>query len=223
MRVFVPVYRGGKCIELFKTLFKKYWSGQELVIVPNNTDKYWSNDLIPFFNEIKDEYFGLFLEDCIPVRPVETSVIADCEKMMAHCEKIELSGAFFTREDLVRAETTEHAEFFEVSQTDDYRATLHPCIWKREYFLNLLKPWMTCWDFEVKNAARTKHDGKRVLAVRPYPVGMVNYMSGGKVDKKCFNAFSPEDIPLHGGIIGAFASILYQSIMDYYEIAFGLW
>jgi len=198
MRVFVPVYRGGKCINIFKTLFAKYWTGIELVVVPNNKEKYWSNDLIPFFNGIEDEYFALILEDCIPVRPVEMSVITDCETMMAHCEKIELSGAFFTREDLIRAEKTENAEFFDVSQTDPYRATLHPCIWKREYFLKLLKPWMTAWDFELKNAARTINDGKRVLAVRPYPFGMVNYMSGGKVDKTCFNAFSPEDVPLLG-------------------------
>ena len=226
MRTFVPVYLGGRCIELFKTLFAKYWPGQELVVVPNDTEKWWSNSLIDFFNSIEDKYFALFLEDHILVRPVELSVIADCEEMMNHVDKIELTGAFFTREDLIRSEKTENSEFFDVSQTDAYRATLHPCIWKREYFLKLLRPWMTAWDFELKNDKRSVNDGRRVLAVRPYPCGMANFLDKGKVNKNCLNEFRDEDRELARAayflFLGLFPGI-YQILEPFNEVAFGVW
>jgi len=53
----------------------------------------------------------------------------------------------------------------EISQTADYRTTLHPAIWEKNYFLSFLKPGMSPWDFELANMPQSKKDGARIISI----------------------------------------------------------
>ena len=50
-----------------------------------------------------------------------------------------------------------------LAQNSPYRTTLHPAIWKKEYFKRYLKPGLTAWDFEIENMPESKIDGANII------------------------------------------------------------
>ena len=72
-------------------------------------------------------------------------------------------------------------------QDVDYRLSLHPAIWKREYFLKYLKPSMSCWQFELKDNDKAKNDGARIIAHKysypeqPHLFSNLNLYHGGEI------------------------------------------
>ena len=45
-----------------------------------------------------------------------------------------------------------------------YRTSLHPAIWRKEYFKKYLKPNFTIWDFEIKNMPESQKDGATIIS-----------------------------------------------------------
>jgi hypothetical protein len=70
-------------------------------------------------------------------------------------------------------------------QHAEYRSSLQAAIWKRDYFLRLLKPNRSPWDFERIGKDELKNDGKIILGLRQHdraPVSYANLYARGRVD-----------------------------------------
>tara|TARA_R110000782_G_scaffold232072_1_gene318348 strand:+ start:495 stop:1229 length:735 start_codon:yes stop_codon:yes gene_type:complete len=162
----------------------KYWPNQDVTIVgyedvlelqdlPDNADvvcvgtqedygKTWTNALIPFFKEVKEEYFVLIFDDHILMNKVPIDKISELEEQFINkkAQKAMIGGGI----KLENSNTfKENENLLEFSQHVDYRTSLHPAIWNKEYFLKYLRPNMTSWDFELHNENRARFDGAAIL------------------------------------------------------------
>lgn len=194
MKLYLPYYYDD-VKDVFLWFAKKYWPDQEIVPFPNKTPVGWTNGVIDYFKKIKDEYLIMVPEDFFFLEPVNKTNMWGCELFATKKEvdKIELTGCFnqFKGKCL---DNLNGCEFYEVPQDIDYRSTLHPSIWKREYFLKVAKPGQAWWRFE--NATVARNDGAKVYGVEPPPIGkLLNFMWRGKANHKVFHlAKDKEDI-----------------------------
>jgi len=179
----------------FAYMFNKYWSSSADVTVlgysipsfdlPDNfkftslgeQEKYgrgWTTALIPFFEQLPDEYFVLFLDDEF-ILGVNKSLLPMVEEQMAKgIEKIHLtniSGRAFKEEKDVNFNIWE--------QSANYRLSLQPIVTRRDYFLKYLKPGRTIWEYEIQTTAM--NDGARILIPKQDVVSYSNFIHKGKV------------------------------------------
>lgn len=122
-------------------------------------NRIWTDPLIPFFESIDDEYFILLLDDLIIYEKADLPYFAMMEKIMQlkQADKIILDRHLINN-------SIKHDEFTnELLQTADYRSTLQASIWSKKYFMKLLKPGLTIWEFEMNNFGTTKNDGATIL------------------------------------------------------------
>jgi len=189
----------------------KYWPGQEICVVgydalenytfdsaekvilgkQSDFDPYWSTALIPFFKSVKEEYFVVLIEDLILLNKVDVSRIDHLENAVKTgiAQKAVIGGG------LPLDRTSKLSEDMLVfNQTIDYRATLHPSIWNKEYFLNFLKPNMSIWDFEIGNNSKAWNDGAVIITdnysypEQQHPFSNLNlYVRGNAMIDKDFN------------------------------------
>lgn len=162
----------------------KFWPGQDIVILgyenvqklkelpPNVTVEYlgpqeafgnaWTTGLIPYFESVKDEYFVVLIEDLIPLNVVEKEKMDLLEECMLHhgADKAVIGGGL-----PLSKSTTFRPGVLLFDQGIPYRTTLHPSIWKRDYFLRYLKPALTAWQFELDNNHEAAYDGARIIAL----------------------------------------------------------
>jgi hypothetical protein len=162
----------------------KYWPNQDITIVgyedvlelkelPDNVNvacvgtqadfgSTWTNALIPYFKQAKEEYFTLIFDDHILMNQVPLDKIAELEEQFINkkAQKAMIGGGI----SLDSAKTFEdNKNLLEFAQYIDYRMSLHPAIWSKEYFLKYLKPNLTSWDFELVNDNRARFDGATIL------------------------------------------------------------
>lgn len=147
----------------------------------------WTDSLRPIFERLEDEHFILLQIDYFINRPVQL-------------EKIELLKSFLSRRDVAKIDLTldlaryrhhlfaAHGNIRIIfsDQNADYRSSLQAAIWKKDYFLRLLKPNRSPWDFERQGMYELKNDGKLILGIKqPHfgPVSYVNLYARGKVDQ----------------------------------------
>ena len=189
----------------------KYWAGQEIVLLgyeevlhlknlPKNVTveylgkqesfgKSWTDALIPYFNNISDEYFFLLMDDFILLKPANKEQIALLETQIktGKAQKAVAGGGL----PLASTEETEKG-ILKFNQGIDYRATLHPAIWNRKYFLKFLRPNLTAWQFELDNNTLAKYDGANIVNNKysyprePHPFSALNLYNKGKltIDKE---------------------------------------
>ena len=162
----------------------KYWPNQNITIVgyedvlelknlPNNVsieclgtqEDYgatWTNALIPFFKQIEEEYFVLIFDDHILMNNVDESKIYELEKYLINkkAQKAMIGGGIDLRY-ATKFQQDQNVLVFD--QYVDYRTSLHPAIWTKDYFLRYLKPNMTSWDFEIRNHNKSRGDGANIL------------------------------------------------------------
>ena len=50
-----------------------------------------------------------------------------------------------------------------MEQGAHYRTTLHPSIWRKDYFLKYLKPGFTAWEFEMNNFNESFIDNATII------------------------------------------------------------
>lgn len=132
----------------------------------------WSNDLISFFKSFNDEYFINLIDDTLMTR------ISDVEKIQRvfnYMQNNKLVKKVFLHGSLTSGNKSLYGpieltpisdlnnEFYDVNQIAYYRSSLQSAIWSKDYFLTLLKPNMTPWDFELQH---TRNDGARILTTK---------------------------------------------------------
>jgi len=162
------------------TLFNRYWPGQDVTILgfddsnlpplPDNFNyvslgkqsdfgRYWTSPLIPYIDELEEDYFVVMCGDMLITDHVDAKDVQLLE------DEIKTGNAAKALLDThLSAYTAEYKEGIrEVLPAAPYRTTLHPSIWRKEYFKRYLKPNFTIWDFEVKNMPESKHDGATII------------------------------------------------------------
>ena len=169
-------------VEPYHTLFNKYWPNQEIVFLgfdeskvpplPDNCSFHslgkqedfgslWTDPLIPYIDSLEDEYFVFTVEDVMLMEPV------DLEKAAILEEEIRDHGASKALLDThLNHSTFSYKEGLRAMRGDaEYRTTLHPSIWRKEYFQKYLKPGMNAWDFEVQNMRESMNDGAIIVSL----------------------------------------------------------
>jgi len=169
-------------------LFNKYWPNQDVTILgfddsnipklPDNFSyvslgkqsdygRYWTNPLIPYVNNIEEEYFVVMMGDFLITDHVDT------KRLQLLKDEIRTGNAVKALLDThLSAYTVEYKEGVrKVLPSAPYRTTLHPCIWRKEYFKRYLKPNLTAWDFEIKNMPESQRDGETII-LPAYPEGV---------------------------------------------------
>jgi hypothetical protein len=147
----------------------------------------WTDSLRPIFERMADEHFILLQIDYFINRPVELN-------------KIELLKSFLSRRDVAKIDLAldrvrylhkpyamhGKTQIIVSDQNADYRSSLQAAIWRTDYFLRLLKPNRSPWDFELMGMYELKNDGKLILGIKQPGVGPVSYVNlyaRGKVDR----------------------------------------
>jgi hypothetical protein len=160
----------------------KYWPNQDITILgyekvkelknlPSNISvvclgeekKYgesWTNALIPYFRNTSEDYFTLILEDTILMKEINLEHINILENQirLGSAHKAMIGGGLPLSPTTVAVDT-KGRNFKIFDQGIRYRASLHPSIWRKEYFLKYLKPNMTPWHFELQNDFEAAFDG----------------------------------------------------------------
>lgn len=185
----------------------KYWKNIDITIVgyedvdklenlPNNVKvanmgiqedfgNTWTTALIPFFENVPEEYFVTILDDYILMNPVDESKIATIEEQFKfkRVQKAMIGGGIPLSS---ASEYTENLLIF--NQNIPYRTSLHPSIWDKQYFLKYLKPGMTAWDFELKNDAIARNDKAKIINYKyeypkePHLYSYLDLYTGGQLN-----------------------------------------
>jgi len=138
----------------------------------------WTDSLVPFFDQVRDEYFILLQIDYFIHRMVEL-------------EKIQVLRRYCDREGVVKIDLSRDRAFFPhapfaneggmkivVSNQDaPFRSSLLPAIWRTDYFRQLLRPGRSPWAFEMLGMQDCMNDGKLILGVDQPVDGPVPYLN----------------------------------------------
>jgi hypothetical protein len=146
----------------------------------------WTDSLTPVFEHIPDEHFVLLQIDYFINRPVELDKIEILRSFLhsRHVAKIDLT-LDITRYSYSPYATHGKTQIIASDQSADYRSSLQAAIWRKDYFLSLLKPNRSPWDFERVGMHELRNDGKLILGIdQPDfgPVSYANLYARGKVD-----------------------------------------
>jgi len=179
--------------ETYMYFHNKYWPGQQVERFPNKTPIGWTDKVIEKFNQIDDRHVILVPEDFFIFEPVDQKIMDACFEVAEQkdADKIELTGCFSGHH---TDQVHEHngVKFWEIPQDIPYRATLHPCIWKREYFLKVARPGQHWWRFE--KCPRAVNDGGLIYDVEPPPIkSVLNFMWRGRANHKVFHRCHNEE------------------------------
>lgn len=183
----------------FVYMFNKHWPSKADVTVlgysmpsfdlPDNFEfisvgrqerygKDWTSALVPFFKQLPDRYFMLFLEDFY-ITYVNESLLNEAEKYMVKgFDKI-----FLIKELGVRPGVSEKKvdDIFSVIKQDaKIRLSLTPHIVRRDYFLKHLMPGKDIWQYE-RNFKDSKNDGARILVSNRNIVSFSNFVQQGRI------------------------------------------
>ena len=192
-------------IEQYAVLFNKYWPNQNVTVlcydvpnipIPDNfkfvslgkQGKYWSNGLIDFFNNIKDEYFVFSLEDFFLVDYVDQYKVDLLEQeIVKGADKASLHFYY------VYQIKNPSDRIVVLKQNIKYKTSIHPAIWTRRYMLQNLKPDMSLIDFE--NNPLTDNDGSKIVFLKECMspqkvVSVMNIYARGELDLSNFVFYS---------------------------------
>ena len=180
-------------------LLNKYWPGQKVTIlgykepqfelhedfnfISMGEDKNWSDGLLKYFNSVNDKYFVILIDDLVPKSKINNDKILFLEKELIkrNADKAMLHSGHNYRNDNKQL----NKNLLEIGP-HNYRLTLHPAIWTKNFFLKYLKPNMNPWQFELENDNAAKknsliisyNDNEHIIdCINLYKQEMIN--SGG--------------------------------------------
>jgi len=134
----------------------------------------WTSALIPFFKQLPDEYFMLFLDDYYILNVDESLLdVAEEHAVKGKAEKVCLKcypGRIFREE--------KDVNFSIWNQDANYRLSLAPGFYRRDYFLKYLIPGKTIWEYEIQ--ATPMNDGAQLLVPKQDIVSCSNFVLKGK-------------------------------------------
>ena len=151
----------------------------------------WSNGLIDFFKDAPN-YFAIMLEDYWLIKPVDNQEIVRLSEYL-HCgiSKLDLYRGVISLPHHV--DMFGEQKFLVLAQDCQYRTSLHLNIWAKYYFLKLLRPDISPWEFEMCNPG-VINDGARILGTDYCPVDYVNVIRNRVPDRIAMQAIDPRDI-----------------------------
>ncbi len=138
----------------------------------------WTDSLRTFFEAFPDPWFVLLQIDYFLHRPV-------------HLDQIEMLELFLDLSDVAKIDLNHDRrnhphQLFRVEngwrvivsdQAADYRSSLQAAIWKTDYFLSLLKPGRSPWEFERRGMEEARNDGRMILGLDSEDGGPVDYLN----------------------------------------------
>lgn len=154
-------------------------------VIPLLTNKprkpeYWSEGLLEAVKQVDDDFFILLLEDFFFTGKIDKNILEQhYDFMKQHPEIGCLRLVPVPGGDTLYT----HNDYKEHSTKQLYRISTQPAIWRKEYFLNLLKVGENPWEFE-KNASLRSHsiDGKVIVTNKPpYCMSYFNSVIQGKL------------------------------------------
>jgi hypothetical protein len=196
----------------YEYLMHKYWPTADLTILhwgdwssPFNISKRcslgpdtglekWSDALIPFFQDAP-EYFAIMLEDYWLNHQVDryaVKVLADHQEI-CKCAKMDLYKGVKSLPHTIESHLKGFGDLLELSQGERYRKSLNLNIWRKDYFLKLLRPGLSPWAFERDNPS-VINDGELILGTDFCPVSYVNVLRRGKPDREAMKDLDASDV-----------------------------
>jgi len=152
--------------------FNKYWGEHQMVTIlgfrtppelpanfqfhsmePVETQPCTTN-LHRFFSSIEDPHFTFLLDDywlIAPVNPLEIHMM-EREVVIGGAVKGDLSQNTLNFEHLALPNG-----LVEAAPSAHYRTSTQPCIWSRQFFLELMSPGMNPWEFELQDSETKQH------------------------------------------------------------------
>ena len=147
----------------------------------------WTTALIPYFKNVKEEYFSLILEDCILMNPVDPNKILILEEQLSAGASKAMIGGGLPLNQAKKQYDSQGNSYLLFHQDINYRSSLHPAIWKKDYFLKFLKPQMSPWEFELANNNSAKFDGALIInndykyPEQPHTYSFLNLYQSGEI------------------------------------------
>jgi hypothetical protein len=168
----------------------------------------WTDSLKGWADRLKDPAFILLQIDYFLCRPVNLQQVRRLEEYLKidNVVKIDLSPDRF-HDAHSHFDWLEETEVIVSSQSAQYRSSLQAAIWKRDYFVSLLKPGRSPWDFEVAGMYEQMNDGKLILGLAEPDFGPVPYLNvyrRGQVDWRELGRLNPALLErlMEQGLIG---------------------
>lgn len=147
----------------------------------------WADPIRPFIEEIKENYFCLTWDDLFPIGDIDHNLLNQGIELVSsnHASRV---GFFFGSKIQFQTSHYFNKDFNQLDQLAEYRSSLEPAIWSKEYFLNHLKSEMSPWDYEVKNMSIMNNDNKVILNPSKKPIyPWANIFKGGSFNSKIWN------------------------------------
>ena len=152
----------------FFYLFHKYWPdcptqvflGSNNLVYDNpgisnlliGNDISWADSAKQMVESLPTEYFLFLLEDFFIRKPVDTKTLVSCLTALKH-----LDGGYLRLRPFPNPDHSlsgyPHIGMIDVGAP--YRLALQAAIWRRDVFLNLVKPGESAWDMEIKGSRRS--------------------------------------------------------------------
>jgi hypothetical protein len=139
----------------------------------------WTTSLREFFCEYRGDRFCFGLEDYYLTENVDLGRLELADGLMS----IGSVMKFDLTDDRTKFPHKDLGGYILSSQTARYRSSLQMALWKTEYFLRLLVPERTIWQFELMGEVECVNDGFDILGTRD---GIVKYKNAClKGENKC--------------------------------------
>jgi len=182
------------CLRPFSYLFNTFWSPFTPVTIggyappgfdlPANftfhsisPDCYpaekWSNGVIEFFQSIPDPFFVWMLEDYWLIRDVDllaVELLGSYMQLHPDVLRIDLTGDRLYSTHAKDIGMWGHLDLIETTHEVQYQLSTQAALINRERILEIMKPDLSPWDYELQESAKVIPDGLRVLGTRQCPV-----------------------------------------------------
>jgi len=176
----------------------KLGKGVEFVSMGEQTGpEDWSNDLIRFFKDFTDAFFINAIDDSLMTRNADVTQLEYLFNMLKNDEdigKIFIHGSLNYPKMRVRLEDPKYS-LVTINQDSNYRTSIQSAIWRRSYFLQLLKPNLDPWAYEMQHV---KNDGVTILSTSSNHPTMYShlYRKGGHFMKTAWwkSVFEPTEL-----------------------------
>jgi hypothetical protein len=116
----------------------------------------WTTNLNKFFSQQQEDHFVFLLDDYWMTESIDHDMVSKMEReVVCGAVKGDLSD-----NTTVFAHEAYRPGFVIASPNAQYRTSTQPCVWNRQYMLELLKPGLNPWQFEEQENNPTIPTGR---------------------------------------------------------------
>lgn len=128
-------------------------------VIQSGAPRNWSDDTLSILRQMKEEYVIVLLEDYFLQSKVDNAWLQRCLDFTRDRNAPFMRIASFRRDHfpMYAYDVIKENPHFGVSRKDAmYRINLQAAIWKRQAFMELIKPGESPWEFEVNGSIRSR-------------------------------------------------------------------